>query len=156
MLLGIAIITGNNDLSFDNLLDDYSLIFASGPGLVARCITGLGPNGDDNTDLGGWFFSGLPVFNRECSGLVIQQDGALMRGQVGVVDLYQCLTLSTSAEGIYTCMIMNSSMMIQTMRVGLYFDGRSKLLSYHLSVIYNCYRTVSLFTCLLCRCSNDC
>ena len=156
MLLGIAITTGNNDLSFDNLLDDYSLIFASGPGLVARCVTGLGPNGDDNTDLGGWFFSGFPVFNRECSGLVIQQDGALMRGQVGVVDLYQCLTLSTSAEGIYTCMIMNSSMMIQTMRVGLYFDGRSKLLSYDLSVIYNCYRTVSLFTCLLCRCSNDC
>jgi len=127
--LGIAITrvsSENMGLTSDNLLHDYSSIEANDPRLIARCITGLGPSGDDNTVLGGWFFSGFPVLNRECSSLAVQQNGADISDYAGVVDLYQCQTLSPSTEGVYTCMIMNSSMMIQTMRVGLYFSGRGK------------------------------
>jgi len=35
-------------------------------------------------------------------------------------------TLTTSTEGIYTCTLTNSSMINQSMSVGVYFSGRSK------------------------------
>ena len=48
---------------------------------------------------------------------------------VGVVSLWHCQpTLSPAAEGVYACVILNSSMMNQTRRVGVYFSGRSESL----------------------------
>ena len=36
-------------------------------------------------------------------------------------------SLTAATEGVYSCTMMNSSMMNQTMRVGVYFYGRSEL-----------------------------
>ena len=134
-VIGIAITSGSNDFSFDNVLHDYSPMFRSSPGLVARCITGLGPIGGDNLALGGWVFKSNPLVSRECSVLAVEQDGAPISDYAGVVDLHLCQTLPSSAEGVYTCTMMNSSMMMQSMRVGLYISGRSK--SFHIQ--YTCY-----------------
>ena len=123
-----GVLTGSNNLTFGNRLYDKTTITPGSLGLVARCVTGLGPDGNDNTVLGGWYFKGSFIPNRICGGSVIQQHGALKTSDVGVVDLFQCETFSTNAEGVYTCMIINSSRMEQSMRLGVYFNGRSKSL----------------------------
>ena len=53
----------------DDFLTDYSYINASNsPGngvLLARCLTGLGPNGTNNGAngvLGGWYFNGSMMY----------------------------------------------------------------------------------------------
>ena len=122
-LLGDQIVSGN-------LLTDYSYI---NPGvtntsvLLARCLTGLGPsNNDDNTALGGWYFNGTRIANGECTDSVIKPNGAPIFNFVGVINLFQCRTLTTFAEGVYTCIIMNSLMLNQSVRLGLYLTGRSK------------------------------
>ena len=92
---------------------------------MARCVTGLGPSNSDNTVLGIWAFNGSALPYGECiNNHVIQPRGD--DNVAGVNDLYQCETFTTDAEGIYTCTIMNSSMMNQSMRVGVYFPGRCK------------------------------
>ena len=51
---------------------------------------------------------------------------------VGVINLWNCeTTLSPAAEGVYTCVILDSSMMNQTRRVGVYFSNRSESLGVH-------------------------
>ena len=54
--------------------------------------------------------------------------GASGRRYPGVINLYLCGTFTTTEEGVYSCIMMNSSMMEQTMRVGVYFSGRSESL----------------------------
>ena len=96
---------------------------------VARCLTGLGPGGNNNNSvLGGLHFNGnmLPTSGTSCSS-----DAFLVRlgpSVAGVINMFQCGAFSTTIEGIYTCTMMNSSMMNQSVRFGVYFSGRSESL----------------------------
>jgi len=96
--------------------------------VLLRCVTGLGPSGSDtNNVLGGWYFNGARVPVRSgCTGPVFEVRGANPRKYPGVINLYLCGTFTITEEGIYSCIMMNSSMMEQTMRVGVYFSGRSE------------------------------
>ena len=137
--VGIAVTSAlqNNALTPDNALIDYSYINARdgdpNGALIARCLTGLGPtNTSDgaNGALGGLYFNGTMIPNSDeqasCSSDVIQvRPGG---GTAGVTNFHQCEAFSTSVEGIYTCTMMNSSMMDQSVRFGVYFTGRSELL----------------------------
>ena len=117
----------SNATSGNNQFSDYSYITErGGTGLLANCVTGLGPtDNDSNTILGGWYFYGSPVTNQECSG----DDVTVLDSEyVGVTQLQQCGTFTTATEGVYTCMILNSAMMQQSMRLGVYFNERSKKL----------------------------
>ena len=97
-------------------------------------MTGLGPSGYDNGVLGGWYFNGTMIPNscelEPCSSDVIQvRPGSLT---AGISNIHQCGAFSASVEGVYTCTMMNSSMMDQSVRLGVYFTGRSES---HLSLI---------------------
>ena len=128
-ILGIEITVNNNQT-----ISDYSYITASdmivNPLIIARCVTGLSPSGDDNSEVGGWLFNGSAVpSGGECNDSnVIESNGAPISDNVGVIDLFQCGTLSISSEGIYTCET-NNAMMDQSIRLGLYLTTRSKLLN---------------------------
>ena len=143
-VLGI-VVTGasgspGEDLVYGNKLHDYS--FIRQPFTQAmdqsflRCATGLGPSDSDrNTVLGGWYFNGrkltVPQTGSDCqdnNGEVVLVRGANGRRYPGVINLYLCGTFTTTEEGVYSCIMMNSSMMEQTTRVGVYFSGRSESL----------------------------
>ena len=136
-ILGIAV-TGASDISTDfvssNQITDYSFVIQpftldSFNGIV-RCASGLGPTGGNpSTEVGGWYFSGgqVPV-RQDCTGPVFEVRGANGRNYPGVINLYLCGTFNTTEEGVYSCIMMNSSMMNETMRVGVYFRGRSESL----------------------------
>ena len=139
-ILGIAI-TGASDISTDlassNQITDYSFVtqpFTLDPfNVILRCATGLGPSGSDsNTILGGWYFNGAQLFapsgDTFCEGIVFEVRGANSRRHPGVINLYLRGTFATTEEGVYSCIMMNSSMMNQTIRVGVYLNGRSKSL----------------------------
>ena len=111
-----------------NHLTDYSYINARDSlGRIAHCITGLGPTGTDNNNaLGGWYFNGVRLASVPClTSTPFVQNGA--GNLVGVNNLGQCVPLPTTGEGVYTCTMMNSSLMNQSMRLGIYFTGRSEL-----------------------------
>ena len=117
-----------------NQITDYSFVtqpFTLDPNNVfLRCATGLGPSGSDsNTDHGRWYFKGsLIPLGTNCGGPVFEVRPANGRRYPGVINLYLCGTFTTTEEGVYSCIMMNSSMMSQTMRVGVYFSGRSESL----------------------------
>ena len=145
-ILGIAM-TAASDISTDlvssNQITDYSFVIQpftlDSFNAIFRCISGLGPSNDDgNIVLGGWYFNGiaLPVL-QDCTGPVLEQRGASRINYPGIINLYLCGTLTTTEEGVYTCVIMNSSMMNQNLSVGMYLSGRSKLLNMFLSP--HCY-----------------
>ena len=138
-LLGISVtttgpgLTPETDLVSANQLVDYSYItddlFALDQhGVLLRCASGLGPsNHQGNVSLGGWYFNGFEVdTGNVCVFQVRSTNDAIYPG---VINLYPCGPLSLDEEGIYSCMMMNSSMMVQTTRVGLYLNGRSKSLN---------------------------
>ena len=138
-----GVLIGNSQIVTGNLLTDYSVIRATDNGLVARCVSGLGPtNSDDNSALGIWYFNGAPLPYGLCEDPVvnvIQSRIAGLMNFVGVINLWQCEpTLTLAAEGVYTCVILDSSMMNQTTRLGVYFSGRSESL--------NMYPITSLLT----------
>ena len=131
IIVGIAItgtLLGNQQIIDSNVLTDYSNITAdtNASVLIARCVTGLGPSGSNNNELGGWYFNGNNIPNGVCDSSVIQPNGAAINNFVGVIDLFQCGQFSTTAEGVYTCTLQNSSMINQSMRLGIYFNGRSE------------------------------
>ena len=100
---------------------------------VAHCLTGLGPSCNDNNNvLGGLYFNGN-MLRTSCSSKVIYVKPKT--GTAGVINIYQCGAFSTSVEGIYTCTMMNSSMMNQSVRFGVYFDGRSESLDLYILYI---------------------
>ena len=113
---------------------------------ILRCATGLGPSGSDsNAVRGGWYFNGVQVFippeGPGCEhngGRVFVLRAAIGSRYPGVINLYLCEIFTTTEEGVYSCIMMNSSMMEQTMRVGVYFSGRSESL--------DMYRITSLLT----------
>ena len=135
---GPAHSTPATDLVSANQLADYSYITApmqndtfptSTNGVALRCATGQGPTGSQrNNDLGDWYFGGAIIPVAQPCGFVFQVRQAGFRGNPGVINLYPCGPLSPDEEGVYSCMMMNSSMMVQTTRVGLYLSGRSESL----------------------------
>ena len=141
--VGVAV-TRNSFTNAADFLTGYSYVNAiDNPGiegfLLARCLTGLGPNGtnnDANGVLGGWYFiNGTMIRNSDesasCgSGVIQARPGAKT---AGVSNIRQCKAFSTSVEGIYTCTMMNSSMMNQSVRLGIYLNGRSESLDLYIS-----------------------
>ena len=136
--------TGASDISTDlvgsNQIIDYSPVFQpftlAEDNSFVRCVSGLGPPaGDLNADLGGWYFNGarlfVPLGGSGCEmndGRAFLVRGANGRRYPGIINLYLCRTFTTTEEGVYSCIMMNSSLMNQTMRVGVYFSGRSESL----------------------------
>ena len=137
--VGVAVTSGS--LILDDILTDYSYVNArsdNGNGaFVARCLTGLGPTGTNtnaNGVLGGWYFNGTMIPNSgeqgPCSSDVVQaRPGA---STAGTTNLHQCQQFTTTVEGVYTCALMNSSMMNQSVRFGTYFSGRSESLDLYI------------------------
>ena len=139
--VGIAVIrtetgSGGNTITLTRALTDYSYISARDSGVssgvnIARCVTGLGPSAtEDNSVLGGVYFNGNRLAFETCSDssrLVHPRAAGL--GNPGVINIIQCSTpFTTDVEGIYTCTMLNSSMIEQSVRFGVYFAGRCKSL----------------------------
>ena len=148
--VGVAVtraVQGNIALSLANSIGDYSYVNARDGdpdgAFLARCLTGLGPTSTSNGAngaLGGLYFNGNMIPNSgeqaSCSSDVIQvRPGATL---AGVTNIHQCEAFSTSVEGIYTCTMMNSSMMEQSIRFHIYLNGRSEsiYISHHLITIH--------------------
>ena len=135
----------SNAIVSDNAIGDYSYVNGrDGPISmslqIARCVTGLGPSDpDDNSVLGGLYFNGTAVPNVPCddssSPIIRQQPAGL--NNLGVINMVQCINkdFSTSVEGIYTCVMMNSSMMDESISFGVYFTVRSELLDLYVYLI---------------------
>ena len=166
--VGVAV-TRNSLTDATDFLTDYSYVYASdspGSGVVlARCVTGLGPIGTSNkanSNLGGWYFiNGTMIPNsgviQECGSPAANNNpavGAIQArpgvGTAGVITLRQCDPFTIALEGIYTCTMMNSSMMDQSVRLGVYFSVRSESLDLyisslnHLSSLYTAAPTIDL------------
>ena len=135
-VLGIAIIEASGvgtDLVSSSQLTDYSFIIQPFSfdefNAILRCVTGLGPSGSEiNPSLGEWYFNGLMLpFQDDCLGPeILEARGARVRNFPGVINLYLCFSFTTTEEGIYECRMRNSSMIEETMRVGVYIGGRSE------------------------------
>ena len=129
--VGVAVIDGQPFASAI-ALTDYSYITTSGSSrmLLARCLTGLGPDSPStvaNHRLGGWYFKGTKIPNYlQClrEGAIIQPIPGV--NVAGLIVLLQCRKFTTATEGVYTCTISNSSMMDQSVRLGIYLNGRSE------------------------------
>ena len=129
----IRILSGNDANLPANVLTDYSYVNARSGTItqgvqIARCVTGLGPsNNKNNTALGGLYFDGSRIPFVPCSdssSSIIQPipDANL----AGVINIVQCRKFSVSEEGVYTCVILNSSRIYQSIRLGVYFTRRSE------------------------------
>ena len=149
---GIALVGGpestrNSLISASNIINDYTSISpVGGTGLLFRCVTGLGPSGDDDNDeLGSLYFNGSMIPNGECSNGVIQARGAPISSKVGVLNVFLCTYLTSNTEGVYTCNMRNSEMTTESMRVGVYRTVRSKYISRsNLSMIYIVWKSYSI------------
>ena len=143
-----------NALISANALTDYSYIYArdnvpNNGAQIARCVTGLGPTGtgsDANDILGGLYFNGykipaatIPPACPENSQMIQSRPGGSL---ARVFNFHQCGSLTTATEGVYTCTMMNSALMDQSVRFGIYFSGRCESYDlcipslYHLSSLY--------------------
>ena len=149
LIVGIAITGPTIDGNFSTavVLPDYSFVTEVGDGnLIAHCVTGMGPASGGNGQLGEWYFDGTRIPNGVCNNRVVQPRGAPIMDFIGVLHLNQCRAFTTDAEGVYSCMIADSAAVMQTMRLGVYFNGRSEsldmypihhLIVNHLSSLYN-------------------
>ena len=113
-----------------NALSNYSYVNTNSQhAQIARCVTGLGPNGtDNNTALGGCYFNGTKIPFAMCaeSSAIVQPRVAM--NWAGVINIQQCREkLTTDMEGVYTCIMLNSSMMNESILFGVYSSGRSEL-----------------------------
>ena len=136
--VGIAVIGvmagGSNAIVSTNAIDDYSYVNArdGNPGSIqiARCVTGLGPSDvEDNNDIGEVYFDGSSIPFVGCGysfSAIVQPRPATNLNNLGVINIQQCREFTTTAEGIYTCTMINSSMVEQSVRFGVYFTGRSE------------------------------
>ena len=121
---------GTNLVDRSNVLDDYSAIYLNGTerneGILFRCASGLGPSGPNNNSMiGDLYFNNKPLPDDTCNGFVIAEGAHNVARYPGVYNARLCGKLTTSTEGVYTCRLMNSSMMYQNMSVGIYFSERS-------------------------------
>ena len=131
-LLGISVTTTGQDLTPEtdlvsaNQLVDYSyitddLFTLDQLGVLLRCASGLG-----NINLGGWYFNSTEVDTGDVCDSEFRMYSLNDTIYHGIIDLYPCGPLSPDEEGVYTCMMKNSSMMVESTRVGLYLTGRSE------------------------------
>jgi len=124
----MGLISANEFADYSYLTEDEFQF--DGDGAVLHCISGLGPSPDqrDSTRLGGWsFHSHQTIIARTC-GSEFRQRSENPVLFPGVVSLFPCGPLSPDEEGVYSCMMKNSSMMIETRKMGLYLTGRSESL----------------------------
>ena len=121
---------GTNIVRSGNVLDDSSVIYLNGSeqngGILFRCVSGLGPSGSNNNDvIGNLYFNNALLPVGTCNGFVMAEGANNLDRYPGVYQARVCGNLTTSTEGVYTCRLMNSSMMYQNVSVGVYFSGRS-------------------------------
>ena len=139
----------NNAIVSANALTDYSYVNARDGNVnnvrLARCVTGLGPSGNDNGALGGLYFNNNRIPNGRCSSSIIQPRPANIDSRVGVINILQCGEFSTANEGVYTCTIRNSSMMDQSIRFGVYFTRRSESFHLYIPSLNNFHLSTQLF-----------
>ena len=125
--VGVVLIRGSS-FKLKNALNDYSKVYAKKNSVIARCVTGLGPRGNSNSELGGFYFNGSKIpIKGSCDNpqdIIISKPGPR---NAGVLTMLRCGEFSPSAEGVYECIMMNSSMMNESIRFGVYFSGRSEL-----------------------------
>ena len=137
--VGIALIGvkpgGDNTIVSANALTDNLFVNVRSSGInsgvqIARCVTGLGPNPtENNSPLGGVYFNGSRLTFETCmdSSPRLVHPRAAGLGNPGVINIIQCGTSFTTAlEGIYTCVMRNSSMINESINFGVYFSERSK------------------------------
>ena len=141
MYFTVGIVVTSGILTLADALTDYSYINAGDGSFVAHCLTGLGPTSSSNNAnglLGGLWFNGNMIPNSgetaSCSSDVIQVRPKSTTA--GVINIHQCEAFSISVEGIYTCTMMNSSTMDQSVRFGVYFPGRSESNDLKLHISY--------------------
>ena len=123
--------TSSNTVDSTNIVNDYSAIRCTinrPNGVLFRCVTGLGPSSNSNEELGHVSFNGVQISHGLCDGPVVQTRGTKFHHYIGVINAELCSTFTTNEEGVYTCTIRNSSMVDQTVRVGVYLPVRSKSL----------------------------
>lgn len=124
---------GTKRVLAQNVLDDYTAIYLNGTEqngtFIFRCASGLGPSDNNTNDvIGDIYFNNTPLTDNHCNGLVEATGAMNITRYPGVYNARVCGKLTTSTEGVYTCTLMNSSMMNESVSVGIYFEGRSKLL----------------------------
>ena len=136
---------GTNFPSPANVLDNYTYILIDGSeannAILFRCATGLGPSGDDSNDvyvIGDMYHNNVLLTDQVCNGFVIAQGVGNTFRFPGVYQARVCGTLNTSTEGVYTCTFTNSSMIDQSVSIGIYLSGRSELLYNNYLII--CYQ----------------
>ena len=130
-LIGVMSDDGGNAIVSAHSISNYSYVNARdkvNQGIqIARCVTGLGPNStESNAALGRCYFneSNLSFVQCDQSSAIVQPRPA--NNWTGVINIQQCTELTTDVEGIYTCIIMNSSMIYESIKFGVYFIGRGK------------------------------
>ena len=129
--VGIAVVDGRQ-LVMGNVLTDSLYVNNGMPNeRIAHCLTGLGPtstSSNANSALGGLYFKGIMITSDEVatcnsvSSILVTPAS----GIAGVINIDQCGGFSTNSEGVYTCAMMNSAMMNQSVRFGIYLSGRSE------------------------------
>ena len=152
-LIEVMVIDGavDNAIVSANAISNYSYVNDRSDNNVqlTRCVTGLGPSGtDDNSALGEVYFNGNRIPDVGCgdsSSPIVRLQSLGLNIAVGVINIVQCRVISTAVEGIYTCIMMNSSMMSESIKFGLYITGRSKSLIY----IFHQFSIFYLFSQLL-------
>ena len=122
---------GSNFPRADNVLDNYTYILVNGSeannAILFRCATGLGPSGLDSNDvIGDMYHNNILLTDGMCNGFIIPQGTGNVVRFPGLYQARVCGNLTTSTEGIYTCLLTNSSMMNQSVSIGIYLSGRSK------------------------------
>ena len=128
--VGVALILGDTVTSA-NALADYSWISpTNATSRFARCLTGLGPSGNSNGELGRVYFKGKRIPNRINACVPpashVETRPTDLSNIPGAINIARCVAFSTDAEGIYTCTLRNSSAMDQSIRFGYYFARRSE------------------------------
>ena len=128
-----VVVTRRRGLTLADALTDYSYVYRANIGdRLARCLTGLGPTSTStnaNGDLGGLYFNGNMVPESASCDLVDEIILARPGDSIaGVINIDQCQKFTTDNEGVYTCTIMNSAGMNQSVRFGIYFYRRSESL----------------------------
>ena len=135
-----------DDIIIENVLDDYSVIYINDgeaiSGRLFRCVTGLGPtDSSSNDEIGDLYFNNS--LSNTCNGFVEARGANSDKnpGVLGVLNVRLCggEELTTSTQGVYTCRLMNSSMMYQSVSVGVYFSGRSESFYYFKLCLYILY-----------------
>ena len=134
----VGVVVTKDSLTLANV---RSYVIAGGSALfLARCLTGLGPNDTSNGangDLGGLYFNGTMIPNSGeqagCSGstgIIQVRPGSTT---AGVTNFHQCGSLNTDNEGVYTCTMINSAMMNESVRFNIYLNGRSESFDLYIS-----------------------